>query len=312
MSADDQDPRPVFLSNLDLSSLRIELSSTPIVLLCGGKVEIKAHVNAPPPPIKSLRHAITNAYPAFEVFRPEEIQNWSSDGIFTDLMSFEAELASVCGLVVIILESAGALVELGAFSQLPELSRKLIAIHSSEFTNQTSFVNHGILRFISDKNPSSVKSYPWSIGNESTISQEITNDLILDIQQELNEAPKSQVFKIMDNSHIMVLVCELLRYFTALKETEILEYLKILGADITKESLKRKLFLLKEFRLVKTQDYSDALFFMRTQNTFHKIRLPAKVDILRVEVQCLDYYKSNSKQRNRNRAIAQASKGAYR
>lgn len=315
MSVDDEDPRLLLLANLDLRNCRVEFSTTPIVLLCGGKVNFKTSVNDPEPPQASLRHAITKFHTAFETFRPEEITSWHHDAVFKDLMSFELELASICSLVVIILESEGALVELGAFSQSSELSEKIVAICPSQFINADSFINLGILRFISQKTPTNVKSYPWEPIKPTEIDQEMIEDVATDIQHELDKLPQTQVLKVDQGSHVMVLICELLRLFTALKENEILDYLEYLGVKITRETLKGKLFLLKNFRLVKTQHYSDALFFMRGKASYHNVRLSPKekdkpIDILRFEIQCLEYYKNSAKHRNRNRAISAAVKEA--
>jgi hypothetical protein len=315
MSEDGHDPRYQLLTSLDIPSCRIEFSDTPIVLLCGGKVELKPKPNDPDPPCKSLRHALTHSHTAFEIFRPEEITSWQSDGVFRDLMSFEVELASICSLAVIILESEGALVELGAFSQLPELSNKIIAICPEKYISATSFINFGILRFIAATQPANVKSYPWEPADPKSITQEVIGDFASDIQEELNKLPKSQIFKGDQNTHVIVLICEFLRLFTALKETEILEFLEICGIKIEKENLKGKLFLLQQFRLIKTQNYSDALFYLRAAEPYHKLRISLKnsskpIDLLRVEIQCLEYYKLNAKHRNRNRAIAGANRGS--
>lgn len=315
MSADGEDPRLLLLASLDLPSCRVEFSDTPIVLLCGGKVNFKTSANDPDPPQASLRHAITNFHTAFEIFRPEEIPSWHHDAVFKDLMSFELELASICSLVVIILESEGALVELGAFSQSPELSEKIVAICPSQFINAASFINLGILRFISQKTPTNVKSYPWEPTRPTDIAQEVIGDVAADIQQELDKLPRSQVLKVDQRSHVMVLMCELLRLFTALKEHEILEHLEYLGVKITRETLRGKLFLLEKFDLVKTQGYSDSRFYMRGKESYHKLRLSPKekgkpIDTLRFEIQCLEYYKNSAEHRNRNRAISQAAKEA--
>ena len=265
----------------------------------------------------SLRHAVTKFHTAYEIFRPEEISSWHADGVFKNLMSFELELAAICSLVVIILESEGAIAELGAFSQFPELGDKLIAICPEHFRNATSFINLGILRFIVAKESTNVKSYPWDPKKVPfEIPQEIVEDAAADIQVELDKLQKTQILKVTHYSHVAVLVCELLRLFTALKESEILEYLNFLGAGVTRESLKGKLFLLTEFRLVKIQHYSDAHFYLRGNEPYHKLRLAPKdsskpLDLLRIEMECLEYYKNNSKHRNRNRAILQAS-GASR
>lgn len=312
MASDDQDPRTSFLSGLDFDACRVEFSSAPVVLLCGGKVQFDAEPGAPS---LSLRHAIATSHTGFELFRPEEITGWHADSVFQDLMSFERELASICSLVVIILESEGALVELGAFSQLSELSERIIAIRSSHYAGHESFINLGVLRFITAKNGTAVKSYPWDVDHPADISSQITQDVISDIREELEKQPKSQSLRLTQNSHVIVLICELVRLFIALKEHEILDFLQSAGIPTTKDVLRGQLFLLTEFRLVRKQEYSDAVFYMRSDEPYHKLRIALKdkaahVDPLRIEVQCSEYYQANAaKHRNRIRAISAAKGG---
>lgn len=314
MSTTGSDPRLALISSLDLASCRIEFSGRPVVLLCGGRVPPpKAKADDPDPPIGSMRHAITNAWPEFRVFRPEEIKDWHADGIFKDLVSFELELAAVCSLVVIIPESEGSLVELGAFSQLPELSEKSIVICSSQFAQDASFINLGILRFLKSNNISRVKTYPWDTKRPYSISQETIDDVISDIKNELENLRGSQVLKADQRAHSLILICEFLRFFVALKENEIHEYLYLMGFKVTKDDLRGKLFLLQSFGLIKTQSYSDAIFYMPDETTHHKLRVVFQdksktFDALRIEVQCRDFYKNESKFRNWNRAISQSAK----
>ena len=116
------DPRLVFLNRINLGNSRVVFMDDHIVLLCGGKVALKDRPEDPDPPTSSLRHAIIRSDTAYETYRPEEITDWHADGLFRNLMDFEQELAGICSLVVVILESAGAIAELSAFSQLPELT----------------------------------------------------------------------------------------------------------------------------------------------------------------------------------------------
>lgn len=318
MSVVVDDPRTPFLASLDIPSCRIEFTNQPVVLLCGGFVPgPKPAPDAPDPPIASLRHAISNAYPSFEIFRPEDIQNWHGDAVFKDLVSFERELASICSLIVIVVESPGSMVELGAFSQLEEIAEKSIAICSSRFIDDVSFINLGILRFMKSKAPSRVKSYPWEISRPNEISTEVVNDVVSDVRDELDKLPKTATFGVDHYSHCMVMITELLRYFVALREQEILQYLSACGFVVGSDQLRGKLFLLKSFRIIKTQTYSDATFYVLGEEKFHRLRLAAKdrektIDSLRIEVLCLEFYASDNRQKNRHRAITQLRSGGTR
>jgi hypothetical protein len=308
-----QDPRTLLLSKINIETSRVEFAQSHIVLLCGGKVKYKERPDDPDPPVVSLRHAITHSNSVYETYRPEDITDWHSDGIFKNLMHFEEDLAGICSLVVIILESPGSIAELGAFSQLPDLSKKIIAVKSREFEDKTSFINLGILRFIKENHESGVKSYPWSTLRPEAITAEIVADVVSDIQEELDKLPRSLVFKIALNSHVVVLIRELVNLFRALKETEILEYLIYFKVTISREQLKRKLFLLEKFRLLKKETYSDSTFYMLGKSEYHKLRLALKEDVIhdtiRTQIECLAYYKDSPKQRNRIRAIQQSLAG---
>ncbi|MTV40842.1 retron St85 family effector protein [Duganella radicis] len=314
MTTISEDPRLILLEKVNLDASRVEYTDNHIVLLCGGKVNYKDRSDDPTPAVASLRHAITHAGPQYETYRPEDITDWHADGMFRNLMDFEQELAGICSLVAVILESPGAIAELGAFSQLPELHKKIVAIKSLDFENPkaaTSFINLGILRYIREQSNSAVRNYPWRIDNPSSITEEVVSDVIADLQEELDKTPKSLVFKKEINSHKLSLICELISLFTALKETEIFDFLNSLGVSIEKDELRRKLFLLDRFKLITKKTYSDATFYLSGKYQYHRLRLALtdglRHDAIRTQADCIAFYRTNSKQRNRIRAIQQSS-----
>ena len=208
------DPRQRILAEIDLENSKIFFSKKPIVLLCGGHVPEKAHADAPDPAVKSLRDAVTRRVvymmsPPY-IFRPEEIKSWQEDGIFKNLMDFESDLASICSLVAIVVESEGSIAELGAFSQLPDLRKKLIVFVSEEFAEKSSFINFGILRYIREDHETGVRVYPWKVTCPLEISVDVVDDVIEDIQSELDDLKKSQSFSKKNDVHLIALVYELI------------------------------------------------------------------------------------------------------
>lgn len=308
------DPRQKILADIDITESKVLFSKTRIVLLCGGHVPEKEHAEAADPEIASLRHAITREYPPYEIFRPEEITSWQSDGVFKNLMDFESDLASICSLVVIILESAGAIAELGAFSQLPDLNKKLIVVVADKFADQQSFINLGILRFIHRDHERGVKRYPWDVEKPSEISTQIVRDVIDDVHKEVIALKNTQAFSISSDVHLVILICELVKIFVALKESELVEAIANFGRVIPRDVMRRKLFLLEHFRIIKVIKYSDSTFFASNDDSFHKVKFALKVDGVfdgfRVRAECMTYYKATESERNRLRAIQQAKLGA--
>ena len=316
-----KDPRPLFLNKINLPSLRVVFSPERNVLLCGGRVEIKERADDEDPKIYSLRAAIYKAYPNYDIFRPEEIQHWQRDGIYKNLVDFEKDLAGVFSLVVVILESPGSLAELGAFSQLPDLAQKLIVIKSKQFetpADKNSFINLGILRYISEKNPSIVKVYPWELKlhQPPDIPEETVNDVISDIQLSLDSLTKNPLFNHSDNSHVMILIRQLVTWFTALKESEIYKYLEIFKVVIDKSELRSKLFLLEELDILSKDKYSDSTFYFSGENKFHSIGVSLKdgetFDSLRLKMDCNSYYNESAGESHRMRLMSRVVAGGVK
>lgn len=304
------DPRPDIISQIDISAAKFEASSHPIVLLCGGSVK---NLSSESRAIYSFRHAVKDCFltSKFEFFLPEEIQDWLHDSMFANLLEYEADLAAICSLVVVIPESAGSIAELGAFSQLVELREKICVINSNGLADMPSFINLGILRFIKDKHPSRIKIYPWVCCPKSGLveaNDEIINDVINDIQAELDGIKKRQNFDKNKNTHVMALMFEVIEMFVALKESEIHQYLSSLGVSLMHKDLKRKLFLLMRFRLIKKQSYGDREFYMASDEKYHRVRFAYKpnsdkLNNLRISVLCEEYYDRNKIENHRRRAI---------
>ncbi len=297
------------LANLNVSSCRVEHTDSPVVLLCGGLVKIKERVDDPEPRTHSLRHAITKEHPDFELFCPEAITSWQEDAVFKNLVDFETELAAICSLVVVILESPGSIAELGAFSQLNELRDKLLVIKSADFSegeNKSSFINLGILRYLKETNSRSVKIFPWDIKKPHEIDKNTIVDTINGIGESLAEIPETEVLKIEKESHATTVVCDLIRIFVALKKIEIVKYVSILGFELNKEQVHRKLFLLERFKLIKSVEYGGATYYCRTKDQYNKLRLSSvgekRLEDVQITLDCMAYY-GVSKDRHRLGAI---------
>lgn len=297
-----QDPRIDFLNDIAMDGSRVNYSDSPIVLLCGGKVPQKEHADAADPSLNSLRHAITLEHTSFEIFRPEEIADWHTDGVYQNLMDYEADLSGICSLVVIILESPGAIAELGAFSQLPDLSHRLMVIRSKSFSDD-SFIELGILRHIRAQNKNgSVRVYPWKVPEEKkdafSIDSSIIGDIIKDVEEQLHRIPQGPVFKKNDNSHVIALIYQILQLFIALKLGELHKYLNVLGVDIGEDQLKRKLFLLERFRIIFKDTYSDSTYYAVKSDSFHRMRFGHKdgrnLDMVRIKTSCAMYYRQSN------------------
>lgn len=305
-----EDPRKVVLENILPRKCRITNTKSPVVLLCGGPVPaIKTLTDDSDPIITSLRHAIHTQFTKYELFLPEEITTWNDDSIFNNLVDFETELAAICSLVVIILESPGSIAELGTFSQLHDLKEKLLVIKSSYFNKdelKNSFINLGILRYLKESNENSVKIFSWDINNPRCIDKDTIHDVVSGIQVNLSSINNTEILNNEHISHATTVVCDLIRLFVALKQAEIIKYAKYLEFPIETKTLKRKLFLLERFNFIKPFEYDGAKYYCSINDGYNKLRLAfdqnKHIDSTMIPAQCLSYYK-HIKDRHRLGAI---------
>ena len=182
----------------------------------------------------------------------------------------------------------------------------MVVIRSSYVQKEDSFISLGILRHIKSRSGGSVRDYPWSLSVKDDndkmsfkIDTQIVKDIIADIDDYINKLSATAVFKSDNNSHVIALIYQLLSLFIALKWNELRGYLKYYGVDISENELKRKLFLLERFKLIKKGVYSDSTYYKAVDDSFHKIRFPDPelVDSLRVKLDCNNYYIKNDRHR---------------
>ena len=312
------DPRLGLIEKVVTENCKVVFSGPPIVLLCGGYVP---DTDSSTSPASSFRHLISRQDTSFEIFRPEEVKNWREDGTFDDLVDFELSLAALSSLIVVILESAGSIAELGFFSQLEDLRSKLVAVASHEYiegNSARSFINLGLLNFLRNSRSGSVRDYPvgclmsdaWATEHQKvSVDDDIIENVISDIEDEI-EALKTntQKFKLEVATHLFIVAFELVRLFVAIKDRELFDYLKRFGfPKLNLKKVRQILFILERFRLVKSQSYSDGVFYIANDQSFHRLQWSLKEDSfdeLRFSTDLREYYSSSSKGVDRHRVGA--------
>ncbi|WP_152529086.1 retron St85 family effector protein [Stutzerimonas azotifigens] len=129
-----EDKRIEHLQRINLDSSRVDLSS-PIVFLCGGEVDARNPYGS------SVRDGVLSHLgsqrPSWSLILAEHFKDWVADSVYHDLVTFEDDLASISSLVVLILESPGALTELGLFARHDYLSKKLHVIVNDHHYSQS-------------------------------------------------------------------------------------------------------------------------------------------------------------------------------
>ena len=252
------------------SKLKVKTSGfKDAIFLCGGKLTQNGE------PAGSLRDRIhrflkTNSHKLVDriVLAETFIDRFgvSSNTGYKDLISFEKDLANLAGLIVLVVESPGALAELGAFCQLQPLADRLHVVLNQVYSDNRSFIMMGPVQHLEThyKNPPFVYDWPRDSAQTDKIANETLNDIVDDIADRFGKLPQTETFKGDNQGHRMLLICDLLHCFIALKESELLEYLSRLlpGPPLTELQLSQMLFVLQCRKLVERKRYKNYVCYV--------------------------------------------------
>src|SRR5262249_47805835 len=137
-----------FVKSVKIESCRV-INTPQLIFLCGGPTGGQGSTR-----IRSARDYFYRYIHLHEadlknrVRLAEEINDWFDEDTFADLLELEAYLADTSDLIVLFVESAGSIAELGAFAADASLRpRTLAVLNSSHDTNRT-FITDGPVRRI--------------------------------------------------------------------------------------------------------------------------------------------------------------------
>lgn len=260
-------PRDAFLSSLDIRGLKVDPLEG-LIFLCGGLTEKDSL-----PPIsgrdcflrylkKELPEVSKNTHQA------EDLTRGFREGLYPNLILLEKQIARLASVVVIVLEGPGAIAELGAFSQIPEIAEKLLVFVRQFYFERESFIRDGPIAHLEEEFPESIQVYHWQLqeglaGDVPEISsiEAVLPDMVSELLRVLEKRPQSEKFDEKNEGHLMLLVADLLEYMHALNVTEIIESLSSLGISISQTQIKQYLYLLSKLGIVEPLPYGNSRYY---------------------------------------------------
>lgn len=295
MKVDDQ--RKAHLAQISLERSRVNLSS-PIIFLCGGLVDVKEVEST------SIRDAFltyistVGCETADQITLAENFKDWIHDSVYNDLLDFENDIAHISSVIVIVLESPGALAELGLFVRNHSLNKKLIIFVNDEHYNSESFISLGPLRYLETIEKRNVCAYPWDLSNIDESLKESLPEMHEDLLTTMGELDNSEAFDYKNDGHISFVLYEFIRLFRALKLSEIEMYAKEIGILLKREKVKRLLFLLRKFELISIGKRGHDEYYFPIKD-IDKIHFGGSFDKNKVKMSTMQYYAFNDSESRR-------------
>jgi hypothetical protein len=260
------DPRSTFVRDISLDRSKVKPFEG-YVFLCGGVINIR---DAQP---ASLRDAIYRSLAGNQdiekrIRLAEHYKDWSNDGVYTDLVEFEKHLAELSSLIVLVLESAGSIAELGLFVALEQYSDKLLLFVASNHYDDTSFIRLGPIKYLEDAKKNKAHYYPWlkEVMGKMLFDADYATGLAEDFRQTVSERlerpTQERAFDKDIWLHRSLFICELISLMSALTIGEIRNFLNGLGIEANLTSLRQQLFLLAKVGLLKVEPSGEQRFYV--------------------------------------------------
>jgi hypothetical protein len=240
------------------------------LFLCGGIIDVE---NAKTPSFRDrfFSYATSN-YPNVykNIVLAETFKDYFKDNTYTDLMIFEEDIANISSLVIIILESPGALVELGMFCSKPNLFNKLlIVVNDNLVKEEDSFIFLGPLQYIQKRDPHSVARYPW---NEAASSEDdnYLDDLCNIIEGHQNTQAKTSKFRKENSGHLSLLIAEVITVCFPILIGEIELALDAVDIDMSTKKISRHLYILMKLDIIRIKSNGNSHGFYYPTNQEQK------------------------------------------
>lgn len=302
------DPRTAAIAAISPSSLIVR-PYLGLIFLCGGKTNL-ASTSTPACSIRDViarRLLFSVGGLASRVRMAEDITDWKDHGVYQELVTFEKHLAELASVIVIALESAGSIAELGIFSTIEHHQDKLLVFVEEGHYESTSFIRMGILDFLENEKRNRPEIYRWL--RDRARLESFDHETAEIYAQELVDAVKARADKpsrggrfSQDNwLHRTLLILELIGLFRAIERNEVLEYLTTLGIDLEPAALTQHLFILERLDLIKKIAKGGLRLLIRTDaRRFIDFGKSAKeFDWDSISFSVTDFYKRSNKKRFR-------------
>jgi len=306
------DPRDQFITDICPDQTQI-LHHRGFIFLCGGDKEKDEESGNYISGRGYILNRISEKYTdlAVNIELAEDIKDWWRSDRYTDLITFECDIAELSGLIVIFVESAGAIAELGAFSQLPSIQKKLLVFVDETHSKTDSFIQLGPIKFLESHFDDSVAYFNWidhSEDSENTLDLKLIEDcadeIIDDVNRAFDKKDHSELFSCEKNRHQMFVACDLIDVMHALTIKEIIKYLASFNIEIKKKRLKQYLYVLEKFDFISVIKRGSITFYVsQHKQEFVEYSTKTKIDRQRLKYDIAEYYKNTEKEEKRHRVI---------
>ena len=259
-----------FVTDLDAKNLHVQAPSE-VIFLCGGPTTGVSNSHA----IQSLRDAFNKIidFPTRDSRVLIQAEDVTKEALFfshyADVLAFETDLAEITELILLFCESVGSFAELGAFSMIGEIAKRLMVVVRDLHWKEESFIKLGPLRYLENLyGPDAIfviddKETGMSGTDASNIDKLVVKKLLdIPLTKHFKMKREPTTFKSDRPGHLIKLIVGLIQDCGALKIEEISHALSIYALTLSIEKISAYLLCAKSVGwIIERRKGSHNLFF---------------------------------------------------
>jgi hypothetical protein len=251
-------------NDLDFAKLRLARPSK-FVFLCGGT--IASNGSTTPVSLRDYLYRIRQLSRRIrgEVVLAEKANQLYRDTHYSDLISFEEDIARIAAVVLVIAESPGSLAELGAFASNETIRKALRIIMRTGHFEQESFIRYGPVQRSKNDGVDFVGVYPWetrATNNVVLISvKPHYSEMIKFVNGHLDAASKTTQFKPTDDTSLFYIIYWVIYLSLAISFAPLANILQILLPTIEHREIRNKIYCMKLAGWIDEFPYSGKSYY---------------------------------------------------
>ena len=233
------------------------------MFLCGGAIP-KTATKTPPDNLRDYLCRVRPLHLPYPTVLAEDAVQLFRDSDYSDLISFEEDVARIAAVVLVIAESAGSLAELGAFASNETIRPVLRVVIQDDYEKAESFVRYGPVQRVSKHKRDNLGVYPWKMKDGKLVVRS-TSPHYAQIKSFINEhieaVPLRTQFTNLKESKLFYIIYWVIYICQAISPATLLRYVTIIEPSVTQSELHRKLYCMILAKWIGKAAYSDKDYY---------------------------------------------------
>lgn len=220
----------------------------------------------------------------YPVVLAEEATQLYRDTSYSDLITFEEDIARIAAIVLVIAESAGALAELGAFTTNDTIRGALRVVLPSHHEVAESFVRYGPVQRVKNEGRDKLGIYPWKMHANGTLNVSSARphykEIVSFINGHIDGVPKSSLYQNLGPSALFYVIYWVIHQSMAITPKTLTDTVQGIIPDATASDIRNKIYCMQLAKWIHRVPYSgkDYFFALHDDEPFDYVYLPKTVE----------------------------------